>query len=431
MAACDAEDAKMQISLVAADATEIRADVQCVKHFDGRLGGSEAALNRELGGALGPILDDMEEEAAPCSRLIRADTDGIKSKRLLLLGLGKLDDFGLNDLRRGIQHATHVALEHGFTTVATPVIGISEQVGLPAERAFKALIRGFVRAVLEWVPASPSQPTIEHLIVFDADPSKAGFFKDSLPGLLTELGLDHKPIGASRFDVNVDSSGSTVDTERDSESLPKDALASKSAHSSSDANLACILFLSANPTDTPRLRLDEEIRTIDEAINASKSRDVFDLRQATAVRIRDLEGHLLRYTPTIAHFSAHSGNDGALLLEDVLGKYQPVDPSSLAALFEVFSHEIRCVVLNSCYSEPQAEAIAQHIDCVVGTSSAIVDDSAIRFSAAFYQALAYGRNIGHAFALGQVAIGLEKLPGADALRLIMRQGVNAADVRFA
>ncbi len=45
------------------------------------------------------------------------------------------------------------------------------------------------------------------------------------------------------------------------------------------------------------------------------------------------------------------------------------------------------VCLNACYSEKQAHAIAQHIDCVVGMSDAVGDESAVSFSASFYQAL--------------------------------------------
>ena len=51
---------------------------------------------------------------------------------------------------------------------------------------------------------------------------------------------------------------------------------------------------------------------------------------------------------------------------------------------------IRCVVLNACYSEAQAQAIAEAIDCVVGMTSAVGDDAAIEFATAFYRALGYG-----------------------------------------
>jgi hypothetical protein len=91
---------------------------------------------------------------------------------------------------------------------------------------------------------------------------------------------------------------------------------------------------------------------------------------------------------------------------------------------------LKCVVLNSCYSEEQAAAIAATIDCVVGMSAAVEDRSAIGFSKAFYQALAYGRNVQEAFDLGSVEIGLEGLPDEDAPKLLVRGSVDASRVRF-
>jgi hypothetical protein len=74
---------------------------------------------------------------------------------------------------------------------------------------------------------------------------------------------------------------------------------------------------------------------------------------------------------------------------------------------------IRCVILNACYSEQQAGAIAEHIDCVIGMTEAIGDKAAISFASAFYQALGYGRDVKTAFDLGCVQIGLEDLEEHD------------------
>src|SRR5687768_14148363 len=66
-----------------------------------------------------------------------------------------------------------------------------------------------------------------------------------------------------------------------------------------------ILFLAANPSDGTRLRLDEESRAIDQALRQAEYRDRFEIRQHWAVRIADLQGHLLRHQPHIVHFSGH------------------------------------------------------------------------------------------------------------------------------
>jgi CHAT domain-containing protein len=85
-----------------------------------------------------------------------------------------------------------------------------------------------------------------------------------------------------------------------------------------------------------------------------------------------------------------------------------LQPSALHQLFHTLKDNVRCVVLNACYSTQQAAAIAEVIDCVVGMSSGVSDEAAIEFSTAFYRALGHGRNVETAFALG---VGQLKLIG--------------------
>ena len=76
------------------------------------------------------------------------------------------------------------------------------------------------------------------------------------------------------------------------------------------------------------------------------------------------------------------------------------------------------MVLNACYSKVQADAIANHIDTVIGMSTAIGDEAAISFSAAFYQALAYGRSLRTAFKLACIQIDMENIPEDETPNLI-------------
>jgi hypothetical protein len=67
-------------------------------------------------------------------------------------------------------------------------------------------------------------------------------------------------------------------------------------------------------------------------------------------------------------------------------------------------------VLNACYSKFQAEAIARHIEYVIGMSKGIGDKAAIEFSVGFYSALGAGESIEFSYELGCNAIQLEGLP---------------------
>ena len=180
-----------------------------------------------------------------------------------------------------------------------------------------------------------------------------------------------------------------------------------------------ILFLAANPIDTPVLKLDEEVRAIDQALRLSRYRDYFLLEQHWALRLEDLQEILLRCRPVIVHFSGHGTDTNRLMLKDNTGRGYALLPGTLDDLFSLLRENIRCVVLNACYSKRQAEAIACHVDCVVGMSRSIHDLAAMRFSSAFYQALGYGKDIKTAFKLGRLnieAAGDRRMPRLMAMR---------------
>lgn len=188
-----------------------------------------------------------------------------------------------------------------------------------------------------------------------------------------------------------------------------------------------VLFLAANPMDTGRLRLDEEVRSIDQALREADFRNNFEVEVQLAVRSADLARALLRFKPDIVHFSGHGTTSSEIVLEGPQGAGRAVPRDALGQLFFALRDNIRCVVLNACYSVEQAEAIAQHIDCVVGMTQAVGDDAAIRFAGAFYRALGYGKSIETAFRLGTIEVGLEGLPDADTPQLVAER-VNPAEV---
>jgi hypothetical protein len=189
-----------------------------------------------------------------------------------------------------------------------------------------------------------------------------------------------------------------------------------------------ILFLAANPRDTAQLRLGEEMRAIQECLRKASQRDQFTVEQEWAVRVSDLQAHLLRHQPHIVHFSGHGSPAGEIILEDHAGHRKSVPPLALKQLFATLKDNIRCVVLNACFTENQAKAIAESIACVVGMSAAIDDDSAVSFAASFYQALGFGRDIRTAFDLGCGQISLEDQEGQDTPKLVTAPDIDASTI---
>jgi tetratricopeptide (TPR) repeat protein len=170
-----------------------------------------------------------------------------------------------------------------------------------------------------------------------------------------------------------------------------------------------ILFLAADPSDLARLRLGEELREIREKLQLSRERDSFALESRESVRPKDITQAIFDVDPQIVHFSGHGSPQGELYFEDVLGRAQPVSPEAIAGLFELVSDQVSCVILNACFSETQAAAIADHIPIVIGMSDEIGDRAAIIFAAGFYKALGAGHSFENAYKFACLEIQLENI----------------------
>jgi hypothetical protein len=246
-----------------------------------------------------------------------------------------------------------------------------------------------------------------------------------------------------------------------------------------------ILFLAANPSETPPLALDREVRAIQKELEQSGFRDCFELVTRWAVEPLDLLRELRKVKPTVVHFSGHGGyipgggtaggraadtqprpdpvqsphrdlvpagsagsagstgvadahsseRQHGLYFQGADGRAQFVSAQAIEATFGAAGSSVRLVVLSACYSDAQAEALLAHVDCVVGMSDAIRDEAARSFAIGFYGGLGERESIAAAHAQGRAAISLEGLsdsalpqlrvrPGVDARRLVL-----AADLR--
>jgi hypothetical protein len=185
-----------------------------------------------------------------------------------------------------------------------------------------------------------------------------------------------------------------------------------------------ILFLAANPTGSNPLALDKESREIEEKIRASEHRDAFELLTKWAVRTGDLLQYLNQHRAHVIHFSGHGSPTEELILADANDQPKPVSKAALKQLFTTLKDNIRVVVLNACFSRPQAEAITEVIDCAIGMNKAIGDEAAIVFAAAFYQGLGFGRSVKEAFESGRAALMLDGIPEEKTPELLVRKGID-------
>lgn len=171
-----------------------------------------------------------------------------------------------------------------------------------------------------------------------------------------------------------------------------------------------ILFLAANPKNSTPLRLEEEVKEIDEGLQRAKKREKFRLEQKWAVTHRDFRRAVLELDPQIVHFSGHGAGEEGLVLEDEAGQAQFLGADGLEKLFKLFADQIECVILNACYSDVQAEAIAHYIPYVIGMRQAVGDRAAQEFAVGFYDALGAGKPIEFAYEYACTSISMAGIP---------------------
>lgn len=181
-----------------------------------------------------------------------------------------------------------------------------------------------------------------------------------------------------------------------------------------------VLAVFANPMGTAQLRLDREERVIREAIELSNLRDNIVLRTCPAATTRDVSRAFLKETYHIVHIAGHGSGQGLILSNEVGGHFL-VNQSVLAELFEEYHESIRCVILNACYSFTQGSLLSQTIPFTIAMEYALDDRAAIKFSEGFYDTIAAGKSVEHAYREGKRRIKFE-IPGATLLPQLIRQG---------
>ncbi|MEM7130872.1 MAG: CHAT domain-containing protein [Chloroflexota bacterium] len=185
-----------------------------------------------------------------------------------------------------------------------------------------------------------------------------------------------------------------------------------------------ILYLSANPLETEDLRIAEEIRAIDQAMQLSAYRERYQILTHGAVQIDDLQPLLMRHSPHIVHFSGHGTESSELILQNAQSQRVIVPSQALSKLFHLLRDNIECVVLSACYSASQAQSIVAHIDVVIGMSDLVSNEVAKTFATAFYRALGYQRSYQDAFRLGIAEIDLHGLAEIEQPILLERSHSN-------
>ena len=189
-----------------------------------------------------------------------------------------------------------------------------------------------------------------------------------------------------------------------------------------------VLFLAANPRDTDKLQLDEEIRAIHEKIRASEYRDSLELVSAWAVTADDLLQKLNEHKPSVVHISGHGSMTSEIVLVGANGKSNLVTKRAIISLFTALKGNIRVVIFNTCYSQSLSQALSEVIDCTIGMNTSIGDKAAITFASSFYRAIGFGCSILNAFEQAKAALMLEGIHEDKTPELITKKGVDPSQI---
>ena len=199
-----------------------------------------------------------------------------------------------------------------------------------------------------------------------------------------------------------------------------------------------VVLFAANPFGD--LNLDEELRRVEDKLSRADLQRI-ELIAVPATRPGDLIDKLNEHKPRVVQFSGHGiptseapadrgtlepvrsrdlgvpeglhGSQIVLVGED--GKPKTVGQKGLVNLFRRHRDVVEIVVLNACYTHGQAEAIAQHVSCVIGTERSIKDEASRIFAARFYRSLADGNSVAIAFEEATIELELQgfRRPGLD------------------
>jgi tetratricopeptide (TPR) repeat protein len=209
-----------------------------------------------------------------------------------------------------------------------------------------------------------------------------------------------------------------------------------------------ILVVAANPLGSSPLKLDHEVKTIQEALRRLRKRDNFVVEYRLAATPSELRRALLDVEPHVLHFSGHgSGEQGLLFVSDESAgtiyrsdsgevrsrstnsdeiKFVPAQP--LANLLKLCDEHLECVVLNACYSDVQGNAISANTPFAIGMRDQVADNVAIKFSQGFYDAIGAGKGYEMAFKWGKVAIEFDLADDETSKLLVLRRKGESSQI---
>ncbi|PKQ07723.1 MAG: CHAT domain-containing protein [Alphaproteobacteria bacterium HGW-Alphaproteobacteria-11] len=176
-----------------------------------------------------------------------------------------------------------------------------------------------------------------------------------------------------------------------------------------------ILYLTASPPEEGRLRVDAEVRLVQESIRKSKFRDNVSVQYSPAADLNSLIDGLNEVKPQVVHFSGH-GNESGLVTDTGKVGGRAVDGLSfdlLAKAIAATDTPPKVVVLSACKSSGAKKDLLPAVQILISMRETVSDIAAVNFAHRFYAALASGQSVDASFRQGKVAVESASINEAD------------------
>jgi hypothetical protein len=191
-----------------------------------------------------------------------------------------------------------------------------------------------------------------------------------------------------------------------------------------------VLFLTSNPVPESSLRVDGEVRKVQEAIRGSKFRGNVRVEYRPAADVNSILDGLNDLSPQIVHFSGH-GDQTGLVTDDgsILGASDTsLSYCQLAKALAATDIPPSLLVLNSCWGSKGQKALSPVVQFLVSMNAPISDLAASVFAPRFYAAIASGQSIKSSFDQAALAVEMASISEAHTLELTSASGKDPAKV---
>lgn len=193
-----------------------------------------------------------------------------------------------------------------------------------------------------------------------------------------------------------------------------------------------ILYLTASPDEATHLRVDAEVRLVQEAVRGSPFRDKIKIAYRPAAGLNTLIDGLNDLHPQIIHFSGHGNKGGVLMDKGKVGRptAKTLSFDLLAQALDATDHPPEVIVLNACNSSAAKKALLPAVKAIIAMGESVTDIAAAVFAQKFYAAIASGQSISSAFKQGKIGVEESSISEKDIPVLLHDLDIDPAKIKL-